>query len=59
LARKWWFVHNLWTCATCQAVWTSGAASLLLCMHHPSLILMSPLLFLATLPVIKWTQKHN
>lgn len=58
LARRWWFVHNLWTCTTCQAVWTSAVATLAFYTAVPVSLLFSPIIFLATLPFVKWTQKH-
>ena len=58
LGRDLWFAHNLWTCPTCQAVWTTATAILVFLVTSPIWILASPLIFLATLPFVKWTQKH-
>lgn len=58
LARKMWFAHNLWTCATCQAVWTAAFATICFVMAPGISVWASPIIFLATLPFAKWTQKH-
>lgn len=58
MAQRLWFAHNLWVCAVCQAVWTSAAATIIFVVLVPSWFWGAPLTFLATLPVIKWTQKH-
>lgn len=58
LARGMWFAHNLWTCPTCQAVWTAALATACLVITPSASVWLSPIVFLATLPFIKWTQKH-
>lgn len=55
--RGMWFAHNLWVCATCQAVWTSGLAAVAYAAVD-GCALMLPAYFLVLLPLVKWTQKH-
>jgi hypothetical protein len=58
LTRDLWFLHNLWVCATCQAVWTSAFATIMLFLFTSVGLLWMPVVLLATLPFAKWTQKH-
>lgn len=58
LTREMWFIHNLWVCATCQAVWTAAGTTIMLTIGTSVGLLWMPLIFLATLPFAKWTQQH-
>ena len=58
LARDMWFLHNLWVCATCQAVWTAALAALMVTIGAALSIVWLPFVFLVTLPFTKWTQNH-
>ena len=55
--RGMWFAHNLWVCATCQAVWTYGLAAVTY-VYVDGRAVMLPAYFLVLLPLVKWTQKH-
>lgn len=60
LVNRRWFLHGLWTCPACQAVWTSGftAVAFTAGAWGPAGLLFSPILLLILLPSIRCLQKN-
>lgn len=56
LQRQCWFLHGVWTCSVCQAVWTAGLAAAAAGLYASS-PLVAVLGWLAGIPLQRALQK--